>query len=205
MGFRQEDDGTLFSPESPGPKQIQFASNMKVRAMKLDKIILLLGIGLVLGWGVAATNDPVKVGFVDVERVLATSDKGKSARDELERKGREAQGRLAPIAEQLEAMGKELESKQFVMSEDAVRAKQLDMVELRNRYENKAKEEEGQFKIEQQRLLGPLVERLAGTIKEVGQDNGFSVILRTDTPGLEYRREALDVTELVIKSFNRKS
>lgn len=172
--------------------------------MKLDKIILLLAIGLVLGWGVAATNDPVKIGFVDVERVLATSDKGKSARDELERKGREAQGRLAPIAEQLEAMGKELESKQFVMSEDAVRAKQLDMVEIRNRYENKAKEEEGQFKVEQQRLLGPLVERLAATIKEVGRDNGFSVILRTDTPGLEYRREALDITELVIKNFNRK-
>jgi outer membrane protein len=172
--------------------------------MKIDKIILLLGIGLVMGWGVAATNDPVKVGFVDVERVLATSDKGKAARDELERKGREAQQRLAPIAEQLEAMGKELESKQFVMSEDAVRAKQLDMVELRNRYENKAKEEEGQFKIEQQRLLGPLVERLASVIKEVGRDNSFSVILRTDTPGLEYRREALDITELVIKSFNRK-
>lgn len=172
--------------------------------MKIERALLPLAMGIVLGWGVAATNDPVKIGFVDVEQVLATTDKGKAAREELERKGREAQQRLAPMVEQLQAMDKELQSKQFVMSEEAVKAKQLDMVELRNRYENKAKEEEGQFKIEQQRILGPLIERLDTVIKDVGRENGFSVIFRTDTPGLEYRKESLDVTDLVIKTYNGK-
>lgn len=172
--------------------------------MKIERILLLLALGVMLGWGIGATNDPVKIGFVDMEQVLATVDRGKAAREELERKGREAQARLAPMVEQLQAMEKELQSKQFVMSEDAVKAKQLDMVELRNRYENKAKEEEGQFKIEQQRILGPLVEKLESVIKDVGRENGFSAILRTDTPGLEYRREALDVTDLVIKTYNGK-
>ena len=41
-------------------------------------------------------------------------------------------------------------------------------------------------------------------VREVGQDNDFSAILVTDAPGLVYRREALDVTELVIKTFNSK-
>jgi outer membrane protein len=172
--------------------------------MKIERILLLLALGMMLGWGIGATNDPVKIGFVDMEQVLATVDRGKAAREELERKGREAQGRLAPMIEQLQAMEKELQSKQFVMSEDAVKAKQLDMVELRNRYENKAKEEEGQFKIEQQRILGPLIERLEATIKEVGRDNGFSAIFRTDTPGLQYQKEALDVTDLVVKTYNGK-
>jgi len=172
--------------------------------MKIERVLLLLGLGLVLGWGVGAANEPVKIGFVDVEQVMATVDKGKAAREELERKAREAQGRLAPMVEQLQAMEKELQSKQFVMSEEAVRAKQLDMVELRNRYENKAKEEKGQLEVEQQRILGPLIERLTTVIKDVGRENGFSAILRTDTPGLEYRKEALDVTDLVIKTFNGK-
>ena len=156
--------------------------------MKIERVLLLLALGVMLGWGVGATSDPVKIGFVDMEQVLATVDRGKAAREELERKGREAQQRLAPMVEQLQAMEKELQSKQFVMSEEAVKTKQLDMVELRNRYENKAKEEEGQFKIEQQRILGPLIEKLETVIKDVGRENGFSAILRTDTPGLEYRK-----------------
>jgi len=170
--------------------------------MRIEKTLLLLAVGLLLGWGIGATDDPVKVGFVDVEQVLATVDSGKAAREELERKSRDAQARLAPIVEQLETMQKELQAKQFVMSEEAVRAKQLDLVELKNRYETKAKEEEGQFKVDQQRLIGPLIEKLESVIKEVGRDNRFSVILRIDAPSLVYAREALDITDLIVKTFN---
>ncbi len=170
--------------------------------MRIDKTLLLLAVGLLLGWGIGATDDPVKVGFVDVEQVLATVESGKAAREELERKSRDAQGRLAPMVEQLESMQKELQAKQFVMSEEAVRTKQLDLVEVKNRYETRAKEEEGQFKIDQQRLIGPLLEKLESVIKEVGRDNKFSVILRIDAPSLVYTREALDITDLIVKTFN---
>jgi outer membrane protein len=173
--------------------------------MRMDKVIFSIAAALLLGWGVAATDDPVKIGFVDIEQVLASVDSGKAAREELERKQREAQARLQPLVEQLESMQKELQAKQFVMSEDAVRAKQLDLVELRNRYETKAKEEEGQFKIDQQRLISPLIEKLDAVIKEVGRDNDFSVLLRVDAPSLVYAREALDITDLIIKKFNGKS
>ncbi len=172
--------------------------------MRIEKTLLILAVGLLLGWGIGATDDPVKVGFVDVEQVLATVDSGKAAREELERKSRDAQARLAPIVEQLETMQKELQAKQFVMSEEAVRTKQLDLVELKNRYETKAKEEEGQFKVDQQRLIGPLIEKLESVIKEVGRDNRFSVILRIDAPSLVYAREALDITDLIVKTFNGK-
>lgn len=172
--------------------------------MKMEKAILLAGMALVVGWGIGATDDPVKIGFVDVEQVLAVTDGGKAAREELERKSREAQNRLAPLVEQLEALQKEHQAKKFVMSEEAARAMQLDMVELQNRYETKGKQEEGQFKIDQQRLLGPLIEKLESVLEEVGRENKFSVILRADDPSLVYKREALDITDLIIKSFNRK-
>ncbi len=172
--------------------------------MRMEKAIVLVAAALLLGWVVGSTDDPVKIGFVDVEQVLATTESGKAAREELERKSREAQQRLQPIVEQLQALQKEHQAKKFVMSEEASRAMQLDMVELQNRYETKAKEEEGQLKIDQQRLLGPLIERLDQVINEVGRQNGFSAILRIDAPSLVYTREALDITDLVVKTFNRK-
>jgi len=174
---------------------------MRIRKSNLMLVALVLAVG----WGLAATDDAVKIGFVDIDQVLATADEGKSAREELERKSRDAQGRLAPIAEQIEALQKELQAKQFVMSEDAVRSKQLDLVELQNRYETKVKQEEGQFKVDQQRLIAPLIEKLGDVMKEVGRDNGFSVILRNNAPSIVYAREALDITDLVIKKFNGKN
>lgn len=172
--------------------------------MKMDKTILLVAVALVWGWGIGATDDPAKIGFVDIELVLATTDSGKSAREELERKGRDAQQRMAPIVERLQALQKEQLAKKFVMSEDAARTMQLDLIELQNRYETKAKEEEGQLKVDQQRLFGPLIEKLGNVINEVGRENNFSVILRVDAPSLVYKREALDITDLVVKSFNQK-
>jgi hypothetical protein len=38
----------------------------------------------------------------------------------------------------------------------------------------------------------------------VGRENGYSAIMRMDGPGLVYTREALDITDLVVKTFNRK-
>ena len=171
---------------------------------KFGKAILLVASALLIGWGVGASSDPAKIGFVDIEQVMAQVDSGKAAREELERKMREAQSRLSPMVEQLEKLQKEHEAKKFVMSEEAKRAMELDMVELQNRYQTKAKEEEGQLKIDQQRTFGPLVEKLDSVISEVGRDNGYSVIMRMDGPGLVYAREALDITDLVIKTFNRK-
>jgi outer membrane protein len=172
--------------------------------MKMDRAILIAALLLIGAWGIAATDDPVKIGFVDVEQVLAVSDGGKAAREELERKSREAQARLAPIVEQLEALQKEHQAKKFVMSEDAARAMELDMIELQNNYKSRGEQEEGQFKIDQQRLLSPLIEKLESVIDEVGRENDFSLIVRADDPSFIYKREALDITDLVIKNFNRK-
>lgn len=174
-------------------------------AGRWERVVLLIALGLALAWGLGASSDPTKIGFVDAQQVLATVDAGKAAQEELERKAREAQARLAPMIEELETKQSELQAKQFVMSKDAVNEKQLDLVELRNRLESQGKEEENKLKIDQQRLLGPLQEKFIEVVREVGQENGFSAVMTSDAPGLVYRREALDITELVIKTFNKKS
>lgn len=172
--------------------------------MKFERAAMVAALALALGWGLGATGEPTKLGFVDAQQVMATAVKGKAAQEELERKMREAQNRLAPLIEELEAKQKELEAKQFVMSKDALQQKQLDLVELRNRIESQSQEEQNKLKIDQQRLIGPLEELFVEVVREVGRENGFSAVMLTDAPGLIYRREALDLTELVIKTFDKK-
>ena len=173
--------------------------------MRFERAVLLIALGLALGWGLGATSEPTKIGFVDAQQVIATAASGKAAREELERKVREAEGRIAPLVQEYETKKKELEAKRFVMSEDAIKEKVLDLQSLENRIKGMSTEEQGKMEIDQQRLFGPLQEKFIEVVREVGRENGFSAVMLSDSPGLVYSREALDLTELIIKTFDKKS
>lgn len=162
-------------------------------------LVLLLG-GVVAG--AASAED--RIGVVDLEQAITATDEGKAAREELERKVREAEAQLQPMVDQLKQMFEEVEAKQFVLSEDAMRQKQLEVAELRNKIENRKREIEGQLQVDRERLIGPLREKLNGIILDIGRKEGFALIIQRGTPGVMYTREALDITDKVVQAFNSK-
>ena len=103
------------------------------------------------------------------------------------------------------ALEEEMKAKKFVLSDEALFQKQLDLAEMRNQIQNKGKEIEGQLQVDQKRLEGPLTAKLVNIIEDLGKSQGFTMILRRGTPGLLYTREALDITDIVIEKYNAKS
>ena len=77
--------------------------------------------------------------------------------------------------------------------------------EMRNDIQASMKAIEGQMKVDQKRLEGPLVAKLGEIIEDVGKSQGFTMILRRGAPGVLYTREALDITDTVIEKYNSKS
>jgi outer membrane protein len=162
-----------------------------------------LGLAAALGLASAAGAEEYKVGVVDLDQALNATEEGKSAREELERKQREARNKVQPMVERFEALQEEIQSKKFVLSEDVLYQKQLDLIELKNEIESAMKELEGKLKVDQERLVGPLRKKLIGIVQKIGREQGFTMILERGTPGLLYSREALDVTDQVIERFDK--
>ena len=174
--------------------------------MRVDKVIVFLALVTILAWGTAASDSsPLKIGVVDIDQAISSTDEGKAAREELARKEREAHGKIQPLIDRLRALEEEIKAKKFVLSEDALFQKQLDLVEMRNQIQSKAKEIEGKLKIDTERLRGPIIAKLRETIEEFGKGQGFTLILGRGTPGVLYTREALDVTDRIIEKYNQKS
>jgi len=169
----------------------------------LVPFVLLAAIVLLLGTG--AQDEGVKVGIVDIEQALNATDEGKAAREELSRKQREADSEVQPLVERYKELQEEMKGKRYVLSDEALFAKQADLLELQNKIDNKIKELQGQLKIDQGRLEAPLVTKLRSIVEAIGKDEGFTMILNRGTPGLLYTREALDITDKVIERFNKKS
>lgn len=158
---------------------------------------------LMLALPFAASAQEVKIGFVDREKALFSTEQGKKARTELQSKVTAAKGQLQPMADEIQKLQAEVEAKKFVLSQEALRDMQARMLELQNRYESKGKELENQLKIDQARLVAPIEDKLKATIEAIGKEQGYSIILERQVPGLiYYGREAFDITDAVVSRFN---
>jgi outer membrane protein len=165
---------------------------------------LLLVAGMLAWAGAADAQDSLRIAVVDIDQAVNATDQGKQARDELAKKRKAAEAQLKPMMEKGKALSEEIQSKRFVLSEEALYQKQLDLAELQNDARARMAELEGQYKVDSERLVGPLRQKLIEIINEIGKSEGFTLILERNTPGLLYSREALDITDLVIKRFDKK-
>jgi len=172
--------------------------------MQLHKALVLFGLAAILVWGTAAQDEPVRIGIVDIDQVVSSTEEGKAARQELERKQREAQAQIEPMYARFQEQEEDLKQKRFVLSEEALFQKQLDLAEMRSQIQNKGKELEDQLKLDQARIEGPIKRKLLEIIQETGKSAGFSLILQRGGAGVLYSREALDITDLIVEKYNQK-
>ena len=172
--------------------------------MRASRTLLALGLLAVLVGATGADDEPLRIAVVDVNQALNSTDEGKAAREELARKQREAEARVQPRIERFKELQEELKSKKFVLSEDALYQRQLDLLELKNEIESDMKELEGKFKVDEERIVGPLRKKMVEVVQGIGREQGFTLIVERASPGLLYSREALDITDAVIEQFNQK-
>ena len=162
------------------------------------------GLALALALAGAAGAEEVKIGIVDVEQALSSTDEGKAAREEITRKAREARAQVEPMLEQRKTLAEELQGKKYVLSDDALFQKQVQLAEVENKIKSKIEELDGQLKIEQGKMLAPLETKMRSIIESIGKEQGFALILQRNNPYVMYSREALDITDQVVARFNRK-
>jgi outer membrane protein len=172
--------------------------------MRFDRAIVILAVALLIGWGMGATDDNVKIGVIDLEQAWSSTEEGKEVRDQLQRKLRAAEAKMQPMIENFQQLQKEMQEMQHVLSKDALQKRQFDLVELKGQLENESAGLEQQLKLEEARLTSPLREKFVEVVDEIGRGKGFSLILLRGTQGLMYSREALDITDLVVEAFNKK-
>jgi outer membrane protein len=172
--------------------------------VQVHKAFVLLGLAAILVSGTAAQDEAIKIGVVDIDQAISSTTEGKAAREEFARKQRDAESKVQPMIEKYQALEEDLKQKKFVLSDEALFQKQLDLAQMRNEIETKMKELETQLQLDQKRLEGPLTKKLVDVIESAGKESGFTIIMRRGSPGLLYTREALDVTDLIIKKYNQK-
>lgn len=177
-----------------------------VAALTIAATIALAG-----GTGGAQTpsNPPtvggLRIGFVDVQKVLARSAAGVAAREQLEREKAGMQREVDARRQELEKLREELEKKGPLMTGDARREKE-DQLERKRRDATRLMDDfQRELARKEQALAQKVLQELSGVIERVGKQRGYFMIVEKRGAGVLYFTPDADLTDEIIRAYDQDS
>ncbi|WP_153306404.1 OmpH family outer membrane protein [Desulfogranum japonicum] len=162
--------------------------------------ILALGVQFPLSQAQAAD---LKIGIIDMQRVVVTSTGGKKAQEIVNKRMKELQGDFKKDEDALLGLQKEIEKKSSAWSDEMKQEKANEFRKMRR--DLMAKQEDANVEIKQLREenLGPILQELQKVVSQLGEKEGYTLILPRQA-AIHVDKE-IDLTDKVIKALNEAS
>ena len=146
--------------------------------------------------------DVAKIGVANLQRVMETSNPGKSAQDEIKQQKDKMEQELTQKGGEIEELRKQLERDSMVMSKEKreekereVRIKLNDFKSLQKRYRTELQKLE-------KRLVNTLIRDVSTLVEEIGKKEGYLLII--NNAGVMYSPGSIDITDKLIKELNAR-
>lgn len=146
--------------------------------------------------------DVAKIGVVDLQRVMETSDPGKSAQAQIKQQKDKMETDLKDKGTEIEQIRQRLEREAMVMSKESreekereARIKLNDFKTLQKKYRNKLQQLE-------KRLVSQLRDDTIALVDEIGKKGGYLLII--SRVGVLYSPNTIDITDQLIKRLNER-
>lgn len=157
------------------------------------------------GLAVAKPGDAGKYGIVDMQAVILNVEEGKQARASLEKEIKEKEKDLTKKKEELDKMNEEWKKQAPLLNEQARMTKQQEFQEkfmgLRGeemKFQNEIKAKEGQAT----QKIAITVTKL---VNDIAKERGLEMVFETNSAGLVYLKDPVDMTKDVIAAFEEES
>ena len=166
-------------------------------------VVLLLGTAGLVSTQADAAENSKQIVTVNIQDVLLGSEAGQEVKKVLEGKVGEFQEKFQNEQGEVDALRTEIEKKSTVWSQEVKEEKERDY-QKRVR-EMQLKSEDAQFELQQleKQVMSPVLNELQKVIKEVGEKNGYAMIIDSRA-GLLYVDESLDISEIVQKELDAR-
>ena len=146
----------------------------------------------------------IKVGYVDLQQALNSSSAGEKAKDSFKAEV----GRMEQVLEKrrakVEKLKGELEKKALLLRDDERVALQRDYRQELRDFERLYKDSQEELKIRDRELTARILVELRQIVNAIGEQGDYSVILEGNNTVVLYGSKSIDLTEAVIKAYNKK-
>lgn len=151
-----------------------------------------------------ALGSELKIGVVDLQKALNSSQKGKKAKAELraefEKRSREIEAKKAEV----EALRKELEEKASLLSPKAKQAKEEEYRAKLRDLKYAVDDAKAELATKENELSSQILKGLVKLIRQKGKSEGYDLILEANG-GVIYVAPSLDITSSIVKAYDAAS
>ena len=165
----------------------------------LGLTVILFG-SVCLGLGAAAENN-FKLGVVDTQRVFENFAKAQEANEILKNAQDKLTNQLRDIQQQIDTMVERLEKQKLFLDAPETQALEADIGLKRQELQRELEIGQESIMAKREELLAPLTQEIEGLLQQVGQSEGYSLILEKRLVTL-YVDPKYDLTERVLKLLN---
>jgi len=144
-----------------------------------------------------------KIGYIDVQRVLARSAAGVAAREALEKERASIQKDMDGRRQELEKLRDEIEKKSALMTADA-RSDKQDQFERKRRDAARAADDyQKELEKKEGVLLQKVLQEVGGVIEKVGKEKNYYMIVEKRNAGVLYASTDADLTDEIIRAYDK--
>lgn len=162
-----------------------------------------MAVGL-LALAAAPATAEFKLGIVDVQRAVLTSEEGKKAKESfqslLESKRKMLDERKAGV----DKLRKEIEGQAKILKEDARKQKEERLEKEIRDFERLVKDTQDELRKKEIELQNKIVREVLGAVSRIGEEDKFDLILELNEARILYAPSKTDITANVIERVNGK-
>lgn len=142
-----------------------------------------------------------KLGYIDMQRAINSSEAGKEAKEQLAAKVKKYQDEINVKQEDLKKLKEDLEKQGMLLSDSARASKEKDYQNKLKDFQRFTKDAQDELQGKDEELTRRILEEMEKVILEYGRQNHFTFIF-VKNESMLFVDEKADQTDEVLKLFN---
>lgn len=144
-----------------------------------------------------------RIGYVDFNRALNEVSDGRKAKQRLKDEFNEKQQKLDRLQDELRSAKDGIDRDRLLLSEDALRKREEEYGRKYGELQQRLEGFKTEIAAKEQNLTQDILSRLRTIVREIGQEEGYTLILEKSQDLVLYAPDGSDLTDRVIAAYDR--
>ena len=158
---------------------------------------------LVLSFSVSYAQERIKIGYIDIQKVIAESQAGKRARDRFQAQVKKAEADIVKERQEIERLKADLDKKGPLLKDEERRNVESDLQKRSVNLQRSMSDYQQDLQAKNNEMMSDLLKELEKIVNEVGKAEKFTLILERSQ--ILYSDQGIDITSKVIETYNSRA
>ncbi len=147
-------------------------------------------------------QERIKIGFIDVQRIISESQAGKKAKDRFQAQVKKAEADVQKERQDLERLKNDLDKKGPLLKDEERRNLEADLQKRSVILQRTLGDYQQDLQRRNNEMMAEILKELEQVVTEVGKADKFTLILERSQ--ILYSDQAIDITNKVIDAYNTR-